>query len=98
MTLSELYDQFCKKYREEDYVALAVLLQDNAALLSTNTFVFDTAEAYESVAAAERPPFSYIAATQSWIITTTDPITIIDDKESLFLKLLAFKREFCLRS
>ena len=78
MTLSELYDQFCEKYREEDYAALAVLLQDNAALLSTNTFVFDTKEAYESVAVAERPPFSYIVATQSWTITTTDPITIID--------------------
>ncbi len=91
MTLSELYDQFCKQYHDGNDEALIVLLQDNAALLSTNTVTFDTQEAYESIAVAERPQFSYIADIKLWTITITDPIMVIEDKENLLLKLLAFK-------
>ncbi len=91
MTILELYEQFCKNYHEENYAALLALLQDNAALLSTATVVFPTKEAFENVAVAERPKFSYIAEIQTWHIATTDPITIIEDKDNLFLKLLTFK-------
>lgn len=91
MTLLEFYEQFCKQYREENNEALIALVQEQAKLLSTDIVVFKTQEAYESVAIAERPLFSYIVTTKLWITTTADLTTAIEDKENLFLKALVFK-------
>lgn len=91
MTILEFYERFSKEYRAGNYLALNMLLREDIILFSTNVAIFDTTEAFGSAAIAERSQIAYIRATDSWYISATDPITIINSEDNLFCKLLALK-------
>ncbi len=89
MTVLELYEQFCKNYREEDYPALISLLQEHAALLAGGVVFVETEEQFNHSAALEYSKIFYIKETHLW--HTINPRHAIPHVDGLFLRLLIFQ-------